>query len=288
LEPIEWVRFLSNAQEWHSSIRDDTLVLLIAYKSGLTFWTIESNGIANELFSIREHNICSACLLNTQSSHDDPHAAHRPLIAFAKSAGPPSIQIRSLKNDQQMIKILTLPGNALQNEPVLIESNSSVLICATHTFIIGYDIVKFDEKFFLPNLYSSVPLSLSTRWLAFVDYRLNLIHQSSGGINGNISEQHASYTGVMLNAAKSLSKSVVKIGESVLGYSGQQGTNAAMNEKSSPPKPQSMLAMNNNNSNNTNSSRHRHGSGKEEAQAGVVTIVDTVKLFGVRHRDVMR
>lgn len=279
MEPIEWVRFLSNATEWHSSIRNDTLVLLIAYKSGLTFWTFESNGIANELFSIREHNICSACLL--PAPQDDPYAAQRPLIAFAKSAGPPSIQIRSLKNDQHTVKILTLPGNSLQNEPVLIESNSSVLICATHTFIVGYDTVKFDEKFLLTNLYASTPLSLSARWLAFVDYRLYLIHQSSGGINGNISEQHASYTGAMLNAAKSFSKSVVKIGESVLGYSGQQGANASLNDKASPPKQQSLAAMNNNNSNGTNSSRHRHGSGKEEAQPGIVTIVDTVKLFGV-------
>ncbi|CAF0927478.1 unnamed protein product [Adineta steineri] len=279
LEPIEWMRFLSNAHEWHSSIRYDTLVLLIAYKSGLTLWTIESNGIASELFSIREHNICSACLLILNSSNDDPYSIHRPLIAFAKSAGPPSIQIRSLKNDQHIIKILNLPGNILQNEPILIESNSSVLICATHTFIIGYDIIKFDEKFFLTNLYSSLPLSLSTRWLAFVDYRLNLIHQSSGGINGNISEQYASYTGVMLNAAKSLSKSVVKIGESVLGYSGQQINNG--NEKSSPPKQQLLSTMNNNsNNNNTNSTRHRHGSGKEEPQPGIITIVDTVKLFG--------
>jgi hypothetical protein len=284
LEPIEWVRFLSNAHEWHSSIRIDTLVLLIAYKSVLTLWTIEPNGIASELFSIREHNICSACLLILNSSHDDPYSSHRPLIAFAKSAGPPSLQIRSLKNDQQIIKILNLPGSGLQTEPILIESNTSVLICATHTFIIGYDLIKFDEKFFLTNLYSSLPLTLSTRWLAFVDYRLYLIHQSSGGINGNISEQYASYTGVMLNAAKSLSKSVVKIGESVLGYSGQPINNSNLNEKSSPPKQQFLSTTNNNtnNSNNTNSTRHRHGSGKDEAQPGIITIVDTIKLFGVR------
>ncbi|CAF3039158.1 unnamed protein product [Rotaria sp. Silwood2] len=282
LEPIEWVRFLSNAHNWHSSIRTDTLVLLIAYKSTLTLWSIETNGIANELFSIREHNICSACLLTINSSYDDTYSSHRPLIAFAKSAGPPSIQIRSLKNDQQIIKLLNLPGIGIQTEPILIESNNSVLICATHTFIIGYDIIKFNEKFFLTNLYSSLPLALSTRWLAFVDYRLYLIHQSSGGINSNISEQNVSYTGVMLNAAKSLSKSVVKIGESVLGYSGQQINNLNLNEKISPPKQPLSSTMHNttNNNGNTNSTRHRHGSGKDELQAGVVTIVDTIKLFG--------
>jgi hypothetical protein len=264
------------------------LVLLIAYKSGLTLWTIDSNGIANELFSIREHNICSACLLILNSSNDDPYLSHRPLIAFAKSAGPPSIQIRSLKNDQHMVKIINLPGSGLQTEPLSIESNSSVLICATHTFIIGYDIIKFEEKFLLTNLYSSLPLTLSTRWLAFVDYRLYTIHQSSGGINANISEQYASYTGVVFNAAKSFSKSMVKMGESVLGYSGQQINNSNLNEKSSPPKQQLLSNMNNNingnmnNHSNTNSTRHRHGSGKDEIQAGVVTIVDTVKLFGVK------
>jgi len=187
-----------------------------------------------------------------------------------------------------VIKILNIPGIGLQTEPILIESNSSVLICATHTFIIGYDLIKFDEKFFLTNIYSSLPITLSTRWLTFVDYRLYLIHQSSGGINGNISEQYASYTGVMLNAAKSLSKSVVKIGESVLGYSGQQIPNSNLNEKSSPPKQQYLLTNNNNtnniNNNNTNSTRHRHGSGKDEPQQGIITIVDTIKLFGVNKK----
>lgn len=203
------------------------------------------------------------------------------MIALAKSAGPPSVQIRSLKNDQHMIKVINLPGVGLQAEPVLIESNNSVLVCATHTFIIGYDIIKFDEKFFITNLSSSLPFALSTRWLAFVDYRLHLIHQSSGGIDSNISEQYASYTGAVLNVAKSLTKSVVKIGESVLGYSGQQANNANINDKVSPPK-QVLSPTMSNGSSNANSSRHRLGSGKDEPQAGIITIVDTVKLFGVR------
>jgi hypothetical protein len=235
------------------------------------------NGIANELFSIREHNLCSACLLIRNPSQDDLYLSQHPLFAFAKSVGPPSIQIRSLKNDQQSLKLINLPGIGHQSEPLWIESNHSVLICATHTFIIGYDIIKFDEKFFISNCYSSLPYALSTRWLTFVDNRLYLIHQSAGGINGTISEQYVSYTGVMLNAAKSLSKSVVKIGESVLGYgaNGQQTSNTNLNEQSS-----SSSATNG----NGNSTRHRHGSGKDETQTGIVTIVDTVKLFGVRRR----
>ena len=261
----------------------DTLVLLIAYKSGLSLWTIENNGIANELFSIREHNICSACLLTLSLSQDDFYSSYRPLIAFAKSAGPPSIQIRSLKADQHMVKVINLPGIGLQAEPVLIESNASVLICATHSIIIGYDLVKFDEKFLLKNLFSSLALTLSKRWLAFVDYRLQLIHQSLGGINENISEQYASYTGAMLNAAKTISKSVVKISESVLGYSGQANNNSIFNEKPLQSQQQSLSIINATsvNNNSVNSTRHGHGSAKDEALAGIVTIVDTIKLFGV-------
>jgi hypothetical protein len=193
------------------------------------------------------------------------------------------------------LKIINLPGTGQQAEPLWIESNKSVLICATHTFIIGYDIIKFDEKFFISNCYSSIPFALSTRWLAFSDLRLYVIHQSSGGINGTISDQYASYTGAMLSAAKSLSKSVVRIGESVLGYgnSGLQTNNTNMNEKTLPNQQPTTSTNtnnnnnnnsnnNNNNNNNTNSTRNRHGSGKEEIQPGVVTIIDTVKLFGVR------
>ncbi|CAF2969333.1 unnamed protein product [Rotaria sp. Silwood2] len=280
-ETIEWIRFLSNAHEWHSSIRIDTLVLLIAYKSGLSLWTIENNGIANELFSIREHNLSSVCLLIPNTYPDDSYYSQRPLFAFAKSAGPPSIQIRSLKNDQKPLKIINLPGIGPQSEPLWIESNKSVLICATHTFIIGYDLIKFDEKFFITNCYSSIPYALSTRWLAFVDYRLYLIHQSLGGIDGNISEQYVSYTGAMLSAAKSLSKSVVKIGESFFGYGNtglQQLNSTNMNDKTVPNPTQSSPTTIHNS--NTNSTRHRRGSTKDESQAGIVTVVDTIKLFG--------
>ncbi|CAF0778151.1 unnamed protein product [Rotaria sordida] len=284
-ETIEWIRFLSNAHEWHSSIRIDTLVLLIAYKSGLSLWAIENNGIANELFSIREHNLSSACLLISNTYPDDSYFSQRPLFAFAKSVGPPSIQIRSLKNDQKPLKIIDLPGSGPQSEPLWIESNKFVLICATHTYIIGYDLIKFDEKFFISNCYSSIPYALSTRWLAFVDYRLNLIHQSLGGIDGTISEQYVSYTGAMLSAAKSLSKSVVKIGESFLGYGNigsQQLNSTNINDKTVSNQTQLSLSSSSTTitNSNTNSTRHRHGSTKDESQPGIVTIVDTIKLFG--------
>ena len=215
--------------------------------------------------------------------------AHCPLMAIAKSAGPASIQIRSLKNDQQLIKSIQLPGVGLQSEPVWLESNSSVLVCATHTCIVGYDLTKLDEKFVISNCYSSAPFSLSTRWLAFADYRLYVIHQSAGGINASISDQNLSYTGAVLNVAKSWSKSVAKISESVLGYGygGSSSTSGTSNDK-----PLANPAMNSSSSSTAgapvsnnghgNPPRHRHGSGKDEAQAGIVTVVDTVKLFGVR------
>jgi hypothetical protein len=96
-----------------------------------------------------------------------------------------------------------------------------------------------------------------------------------------------SYTGAVLNAAKSLSKSVVKIGESVLGYGNNSlpSNNTNINEKTLLNQPQSSSSStnnNNNNNNNINPNRHRHGSGKDESQPGIVTIIDTVKLFGVR------
>ena len=260
----------------------------------MSLWTIETNGITNELFSIREHNLTSVSLLITNSTSDDPYLSQRPLFAFAKSAGPPSIQIRSLRNDQQSLKIINLPGVGQQSEPLWIESNKSVLICATHTFIIGYDLVKFDEKFFISTCYSSLPFALSTRWLAFVDVRLNVIHQSSGGIDGTISEQNTSYTATVLSAAKVISKGVVKIGESVLGYGNSASANNStnINEKTFANQQTSGSSTSSTNSNNVNnnstssasanSSRHRHNSVKDEIQPGVLTIVDTVKLFGVR------
>lgn len=255
------------------------MVLFIAYKNGLTLWTIETNGIGHELFSIREHNICSACLIiynsTSTAASDNSVQSQAPLFAIAKSAGPPSIQIRSLKNDQQATKILQLPGVGQQSEPVAIESNRFVLACVTHTFIVGYDLARLEEKFFISTCFSSLPFALSARWLSFADYRLYAIHQSSGGINGAISEQNQSYTGAMLNVAKSFSKSVAKISESVLGYANSASTTTGSNIDENTSTLSSAT------SNNTTSPRHRLGSGKDEPQPGIVTVVDTVKLFGV-------
>ncbi|CAF0820857.1 unnamed protein product [Didymodactylos carnosus] len=294
LEPIEWLRFMQNVQEWHPSLRFDTLVLIIGFKTGVQLWAIDTNGVALELFSIKEHNISSSCLLFAPYNHlyvDDPNVNQRPLIAFTKSTGPPSIQIRSLKCDQQHQHVKTI---LLQTESTGIDSNKYALICSTQTLIIGYDIVKFEEKFvistcytnnFYLNLKLSNPFALSTRWLAFVDYRLNLGHQSQGGINTN--EPCLSYTGVVLNAAKSLSKSVAKIGESVLNsmssqpptISGQSNLSNSKPSTSALPKQQKHHHTPTN-SNNLTATRNRHGSIKDDSQAGVVTVIDTLKLFG--------
>ena len=261
---------------------------------------IEPNGIANELFFIREHNICSACLLTINPKSEQVYLNQQPLLALAKSAGPPSIQIRSLKNDQHIVKTIQLPGTGLQSEPLSIESNDSLLICATHTFISGYDLVKFSEKFFISNCYSSLPFNLSTRWLAFADHRLYTIHQSLGGINSSISEQNLSYTGAVLNVAKSFSKSFAKLGETVFNFGTNGASSSGVNTSDKSVLVNSTNAVNpgnhktipitstssTNNNGHSNGTRHRLGSGKDESQPGIVTIVDTIKLFGVGFRDI--
>jgi hypothetical protein len=80
----------------------------------------------------------------------------------------------------------------------------------------------------------------------------------------------------MLNAAKSL----FKIGESVLGYGSNNSVQTNENQQQTSSSSSTTQTINNNN--NTTSTRHRHGSGKDELQPGIVTIIDTVKLFGVR------
>lgn len=288
LEPIEWMRFIPNSHQWHSAIRPDTLTLFIAYKSGLTLWIVEPSGIANELFSIREHNVCSACLLATNANNENLYSSQQPLIAIAKSAGPSSIQIRSLKNDQQIIKTFPLPGIGAQSEPLSILANNTVLVCATHTFIIGFDLTKFEEKFFISDCYSSLPITLSTRWLAYADYRLYTNHQSLGGIDGTIFEETRSYTGAVLDVARSFSRSFAKIGETVLGFgtSGISSIGSNITDKTSISQSSSgsnSTATTHNNIIQTNTVLHRTGSIKDEGLPGVVTIIDVLKFFGVKN-----
>lgn len=59
-----------------------------------------------------------------------------------------------------------------------------------------------------------------------------------------------------------------------------QSNNTNINEKT--VSNQATLSSTTMNNGNANSNKLRRGSTKEETQPGVVTIVDTIKLFGVR------
>ncbi|CAB4015658.1 Breast carcinoma-amplified sequence 3-like, partial [Paramuricea clavata] len=68
------------------------------------------------------------------------------------------------------------------------------------------------------------PVSLSSRWLAFADRKLLPIHQSRGGVSA---DKLHSYTSAVFNAAKTLSKGLSIVGETVGRWA---GSNASENQ----------------------------------------------------------
>jgi hypothetical protein len=131
--------------------------------------------------------------------------------------------------------------------------NKRVVLVTFPERIAVFDACKFEESFTVTTCYpcpgpNPNPVCIGSRWLAFADRRLVASHRSSGGAEG---EGVPSYTATVLHAAKSLTKGLRELGESVANsLTGQRPPSAT------PPTP---------------------GSG---VQPGIVTVVDCQDAAG--------
>lgn len=131
--------------------------------------------------------------------------------------------------------------------------NKRVVVISFPERIAVFDACKLEESFTVTTCYpcpglNPNPVSLGPCWLAFADRRLVASQRSSGGAEG---EGVPSYTATVLHAAKSLTKGLRELGESVASsLTGQRPPMAV------PPTP---------------------GSG---VQPGVVTVVDCIEAAG--------
>ncbi|KAL0839327.1 hypothetical protein ABMA28_016066 [Loxostege sticticalis] len=221
---IQWARFETAdinepTPEGDSDNDISPLLLILGYGSGVQVWLVPPTGEAQEVLSWRQGTVRVLRILPTPQ-HGDVFASKRPLIALCDSASPGptfcSLSFISIRGGEQ-VKSIKFKNPILD----VLANKRSVVVSFSERFAV-FDAATLEDRMTVTTCYPCPcplggsmpvnPLSLGDRWLAYADKKLNQSKRSSGGCEG---EGVTSYTATVLHAAKSLSKGLRGLGESV-------------------------------------------------------------------------
>ncbi|XP_050681513.1 breast carcinoma-amplified sequence 3 homolog isoform X2 [Leptidea sinapis] len=220
---IQWARFETADINEPTPEGDDNdvppLLLILGYGSGVQVWLIPPHGEAQEVLSWRQGTVRVLRILPTPQ-YNDCFASKRPLIALCDSASPGpafcSLSFLSIRGGEQ-VKSIKFKNPILD----VLANKRSVVVSFSERFAV-FDAATLEDRLAVTTCYPCPcplggaspinPLALGDRWLAYADKKLNPSKRSSGGCE---SEGVTSYTATVLHAAKSLSKGLRGLGESV-------------------------------------------------------------------------
>ncbi|KAJ8726792.1 hypothetical protein PYW08_015189 [Mythimna loreyi] len=221
---IQWARFETAdinepTPEGDGDNDVSPLLLILGYGSGVQVWLIPPTGEAQEVLSWRQGTVRVLRILPTPQ-HGDCFASKRPLIALCDSVSPGpsfcSLSFISIKGGEQ-VKSIKFKNPILD----VLANKRSVVVSFSERFAV-FDAATLEDRMAVTTCYPCPcplggslpvnPLALGDRWLAYADKKLNQSKRSSGGCEG---EGVTSYTATVLHAAKSLSKGLRGLGESV-------------------------------------------------------------------------
>ncbi|XP_053600279.1 uncharacterized protein LOC128669452 isoform X2 [Plodia interpunctella] len=221
---IQWARFETAdinepTPEGDSDNDISPLLLILGYGSGVQVWLIPPSGDAQEVLSWRQGTVKVLRILPSPQ-HGDCFASKRPLIALCDSASPGpsfcSLSFISIRGGEQ-VKSIKFKNPILD----VLANKRSVVVSFSERFAV-FDAATLEDRMTVTTCYPCPcplggptpinPLALGDRWLAYADKKLNQSKRSSGGCEG---EGVTSYTATVLHAAKSLSKGLRGLGESV-------------------------------------------------------------------------
>ncbi|OWR44363.1 Breast carcinoma-amplified protein 3 [Danaus plexippus plexippus] len=221
---IQWARFETAdinepTQEGDGDNDVPPLLLILGYGSGVQVWLIPSNGEAQEVLSWRQGTVRVLRILPTPQ-HGDCFASKRPLIALCDSASPGpafcSLIFLSIRGGEQ-VKSIKFKNPILD----VLANKRSVVVSFSERFAV-FDAATLEDRLAVTTCYPCPcplggsapinPLTLGDRWLAYAEKKLNPSKRSSGGCE---TEGVTSYTATVLHAAKSLSKGLRGLGETV-------------------------------------------------------------------------
>ncbi|CAB4038182.1 breast carcinoma-amplified sequence 3 [Paramuricea clavata] len=206
------------------------LFLVLGYSNGYQIWHVKLNGEAEEVVSVRQGPVKVVRVLQTPLHGDhecDVFHDKRPLVSVCDAASSPcpysTIKFWSLSTGDEVKAI------DFKTEVYGIQSNKRVVVVCLQEKIAVLDAFTLSKRFGITNCFPAPepnvnPVSLSSRWLAFADRKLLPIHQSRGGVSA---DKLHSYTSAVFNAAKTLSKGLSIVGETVGRWA---GSNASENQ----------------------------------------------------------
>ncbi|XP_073967662.1 LOW QUALITY PROTEIN: uncharacterized protein [Choristoneura fumiferana] len=221
---IQWARFeTADINEPRAEGEGDgdisPLLLILGYGSGVQVWLVPPSGEAQEVLSWRQGTVRVLRILPTPQ-HGDCFASKRPLLALCDSASPGpsfcSLSFISIRGGEQ-VKSIKFKNQILD----VLANKRSVVVAFSERFAV-FDAGTLEDRLAITTCYPCPcplggsqpvnPLALGDRWLAYADKKLHPAKRSSGGCEG---EGVTSYTATVLHAAKSLSKGLRGLGESV-------------------------------------------------------------------------
>ncbi|XP_064460640.1 BCAS3 microtubule associated cell migration factor-like isoform X2 [Ornithodoros turicata] len=236
-ETIQWVQFASteiNDGSIEHGGSASPLLLVIGYANGVQIWCVLANGEAQEVLSWRQGPVRALNILPAPDCYagSDSFGPKRPLVALCDSSSPGqqfcSVNIISLKTMDQVHSIKF-------KQPVRdIRSNKRVIIATFQGCIAVHNAGNFRERFWIQGCFPSPgpninPVALHSRWLAYGDRALLPVHQTRGGATGDGTQ---SYTATVIHAAKTFTKGLTILGETVASsLTGHKAPSGASNKK---------------------------------------------------------
>ncbi|CAG7729056.1 unnamed protein product [Allacma fusca] len=240
---------LKHRAESHSDTnqQQSSLIITIGYPSGVQMWAIPPNGEAQEILSWKRSGVRIFQLLPTPFNLEkDHHRASRPIAALCESTSTScstnSLTFISLRTGE-VIKTTKF------SHPLCdIMANSEALILSFLEKIVVVDPFRLEVKVTIVTSEDSLgspgisPVALGSSWLAFADRKLYSSIQSAGGVEP---AGTPSYTATVLYAAKSLTKGLKGLGETVANsISGHRMPPNPDTQASAEPEPGVVTVVN--------------------------------------------
>ncbi|ODM93590.1 Breast carcinoma-amplified sequence 3, partial [Orchesella cincta] len=216
------------------------LLLTLGYQSGVQMWAIPANGEAHEILSWKKPNVRLFQLLpNPAQSDKDQFRAARPVVVICEGSNSPTssnqltfVSFRSgepLKTNKFMHPVCDILANQVA---IVVTFLDKIILIDPRTFEIRTTISSAERVSTIP---FSSPVALGSSWLAYTERKLLPIFQSSGGVE---MANTTSYTASVLYAAKSLTKGLKGLGETVANsITGHRVTTTSESELNSTVEP---------------------------------------------------
>uniref|UniRef100_A0A914EFI6 BCAS3 domain-containing protein n=1 Tax=Acrobeloides nanus TaxID=290746 RepID=A0A914EFI6_9BILA len=217
VEPIQWVKIQSCSYDNKSCT--NSFVILMGLARGYQIWLTRENGVIEEVISERKGPLKVGHLLpRLNSDSKDEFHDKRPLLALVD--GNPLTS----DNKFSSVSFLSLKaGNTVHtldvDDPIfeLGSSNTCFLVLTSESIVIcdQYSLTKRHCISVPPpsDTLSFPSFALSDNLLAYLDNELHKGFQSCGGL---LLDEDTSYSGQIMNAAKSFSKTVSTLSETVV------------------------------------------------------------------------